>query len=152
MITDSSWKYYSCIRIIFILCVIKELCYLISFHTLVSFKNCFLYLRGLLRTNNLRGITTKNVLLILHNCTRHVKKLWDKRNNDLTMIKTKLSPASQTSFLNLTIKSKRNIEPATAELKSTDELIINDCFYSYSTFVRLFIWIFNVFTLFSYQK
>ena len=101
MITDSSWKY--CIRIIFILCVIKELCYLISFYTLVSFKNCFLYLRGLLRTNNLRGITTKNVLLILHNCTRHVNKLWDKRNNDLTMIKTKLSPASQTSFLNLTI-------------------------------------------------
>ena len=150
MITDSSWKY--CIRIIFILCVIKELCYLISFYTLVSFKNCFLYLRGLLRTNNLRGIITKNVLLILHNCTRHVKNSEIKGINDLTMIKTKLSPASQTSFLNLTIKSKRNIEPATAELKSTDELIINDCFYSYSTFVRLFIWIFNVFTLFSYQK
>ena len=149
MITDSSWKYYPCIRIIFILCVINKLCYLISFYTLVSFKNYFLYLRG---TNNLRGIITKNVLLILHNCTRHAKKLWDKRNNDLTMIKTKLSPASQTYFLNLTIKSKRNIEPATAELKSTDELIINDCFYSYSTFVRLFIWIFNVFTLFSYQK
>ena len=83
LIIISFLKYYSCVPPSFTFTAVlkKELCNPNSFKHSVFSKVIFPSTNACAHTHKLRGVSTRIVLLMPHNCTRHVKKFWGRRKN-----------------------------------------------------------------------
>ena len=64
----------------------------------------------------IRRLSTKIVLQILWNYSGYIKNLWEKGRRRSNIIEKALSPASQTSYSNSTIRSKWNVESTTCKM------------------------------------